>query len=201
MPDHLSPLFDDLRRQALPRVQPPGADAARRTVHRRVTAQAATAAVVVMAAGVTFGLSQRGEGDETVVPASSASMSAGPMISGFPVPEASGQLWRGLPNKVDIVDGLVPGADHVDVMSDATRDIAMAAGKGRHRLRVGCSGPASLPVTILLDNEIEQQEMIACKDSGVVREYTFDVAKAESVRVILGSGGQFDAYALKLTEI
>jgi len=201
VPDHLSPLFDDLRRQALPRVQPPGADAARRTVHRRVTAQAAAAAVVVMAAGVTFGLIQRGEGDATVVPASSASGSAGPMISGWPVPEASGQLWRGLPNKVEIVDGLVPGADHVDVMGDFDQDIGMDTAAGRHRLRVGCSGPAPLPVTILLHDRIDQQHSLACADSGVVEEYEFTMAEAGSVRVIVGGGGQFDAYALKLTKI
>ncbi len=201
MPDHLTPLFDDLRRQALPRVQPPGADVVRRTVHRRVTAQAATAAVVVMAAGVTFGLAQRGEGDGTVVPASSASGSAAPMISGWPVPEASGQLWRGLPNKVEIVGDLVPGADHTDVMADSSQDVGMQAEAGRHRLRVGCSGPAPLPVSILLHDMIDQQHSIACADSGVVEEYEFTMTEAGSVRVIVGNGGQFDAYALKLTRI
>ena len=201
MPDHLTPLFDDLRRQALPRVQPPGAAAARRTVHRRATVRATVAAAVVMVAGATFIVTQRGDGDGTVMPASSASASAWPYASGFPGPGASGELWRGAPNKVEIAAGLVPGADHTDVMADSSQDVGMQAEAGRHRLRVGCSGPAPLPVSILLDDTLDQQDTIACTDSGVVEEYEFTMAEAGSVRVIIGSEGQFDAYALKLTRI
>ena len=201
MPDDLTPLFADLRRQALPRVRPPGADAARRTVHRRATVQAATAAAALLAAGGSFLYAQRPGTDGTVTPAAPPSASTMAFVSGEPIPESSGAVRRGLPNKARIAGGLVPGADHAGVVSDFAEDVGMAAEAGRHRLRVGCSGPAPLPVTILVDNDIEQQHTLSCADSGVVEEYEFTLAEAGSVRVLIGSGGQFDAYALKLTKI
>ncbi|MEV4701978.1 hypothetical protein [Actinoplanes sp. NPDC049316] len=192
MPDPLAPLFEDLRRQALPRVQAPGAAAARRTVHRRVTVQAAALAAVVMAAGGTFIVSQRGGdgGTPAVAPSS--------MVSDFPVPASSAALWQGT-DQAGIVHSLVPGAQHWDVMGEDTQDVGMQAGKGAHTLRVGCSGPAPLAVTMLLNDKLDQQHTIACTDSGVVHDFGFTMARAGSVRVLLG-GGQFDAYALKVTK-
>ena len=200
MPDHLDPLFDDLRRRELPRVRPPGAEAVRRTVHRRATVRATAYAVVLMAAGGSFVLAQRSGAGDGVAPAAPPSSSA-MAFSGGPVPSSSEGLWRGLPDKSQIVAGLVPAADHTDVMADFTQDVGLEAQAGRHRLRVGCSGPAPLPVTIMLGSTVDQQDTIPCEDAGVVREYELTLTAAGSVRVLLGSGGQFDAYALKLTKI
>ncbi|UQU67926.1 hypothetical protein COUCH_17310 [Couchioplanes caeruleus] len=194
MPDPLAPLFEDMRRRALPRVQPPGPAAARRTVHRRATVRAAALATVVMAAGGTFIISQRGGGDG-VAPASVPSAS----FSAFAEPYVSGMPWRGRPDKADIARGLVPGAQQEGVV-DGSQDIGMDVGKGRHLLRVGCSGPAPLPVTILLDDEVDQQDTIACTDAGTAAEYEFTMAREGSLRVVMGSGGQFDAYAFKVTK-
>jgi hypothetical protein len=52
VPDQLEELFADLRADTLPRVRPPGTQAARHTVRRRRTTRTvATAAVVLAAAG------------------------------------------------------------------------------------------------------------------------------------------------------
>jgi hypothetical protein len=194
VPDPLAPLFEDLRSRALPRVQPPGPAAARRTVHRRATVRAAALATVVMAAGGAFIVSQRGDGDG-VAPAAVPSVS----FSAFAEPYVSGVPWRGREDKADIARGLVPGAEQEGVV-DGSQDIGMDLDEGRYVLRVGCSGPAPLPVTILLDDQIDQQDSIACADSGTAAEYEFTMARAGSLRVIMGSGGQFDAYAFKVTK-
>jgi hypothetical protein len=168
----------------------------RRTVHRRATVRAAALAAVVMAAGGTFIVTQRGDGrGDGVAPASVPSAS----FSAYAEPYVSGMPWQGRPDKDEIARGLVPGAQQEGVV-DGSQDIGMDVGKGRYVLRVGCSGPAPLPVTILLDDRIDQQDSIDCADSGTAAEYEFTMAREGSLRVIMGGGGQFDAWAFKVTK-
>ncbi|GAB2585758.1 hypothetical protein Aab01nite_52480 [Paractinoplanes abujensis] len=189
MSDPLTPLFDDLRTRTLPQVQPPGTEAARRTVHRRATVRASVVAAVVIAAGGAFIIDQRNDYQNTIVPASSAS------------PSASGMLWRGRADKVEVAAALVPGASHADVMDAFDQDVGIEATEGRYRLRVGCSGPTELPFTILLNGTVDQQSSVDCTDAGEAREYELTMPRAGSVRIVFSSIGQFDAYALKLTKI
>lgn len=188
MSDPLAPLFDDLRRTTVPHVRAPGPDAARRTVHRRATVRATAVAAVVLAAGTTFVVNQRGDGNGAV-PAEQPSASA------------SAMLWRGWPDKTVIAAELVPGADYEDVMGEEPQVFETEAGAGRHRVRVGCSGPAPLPFFIVVDNQMIRQDTIPCTDAGTVRDYEFTTTEAVPVRFVLGNAGQFDAYALKLTKI
>lgn len=182
MSDPLTPLFDDLRRRTLPQVQAPGTEAVRRTVHRRATVRASALAAVALAAFGTFVVSQR-DNDGAVLPAASASASAS----------------HGRPDRVEIATALVPGADHIDVMGEETHDVGYESPGGNYVLQVGCSGPAPLAITILLDGAIDQQNSVPCADEGVARDYEFTMPRDGSVRVLVG-GGQSDAYALKLTE-
>ena len=187
MPDDLTPLFEDLRRRELPRVPSTGTGAIRRTLHRRAMVRGGAAAVVVTTATVTLFAAQRGDTVRPITPAA-------------PAPHTSTGLWRGLPNKAEIAGGLVPGADHADVMGTFPHDVGMEIGAGRHHLRVGCSGPAPLPLTILLDDKVDQRHTVACEDAGAVADYEFTVPGAARVRIVLGNQGQFDAYALKVTK-
>ncbi|MBU2667020.1 hypothetical protein KOI35_26255 [Actinoplanes bogorensis] len=187
MSDPLTPLFDDLRRRTLPQVQPPGTEAARRTVHRRVTVQAATLAAVVMVAGGSYIVAQRDATPYTMEVVASASPST--------------DLWRGRADKAEIAAALVPGFTHSDIMGEFPQDVGMAADAGRYRLRVGCSGPAPLPLTIMINGTVDRQETIVCTDAGSAREFELNVLSGGSVRVIFGNQGQFAAYALKLSRI
>ncbi|MBM2620583.1 hypothetical protein JIG36_34285 [Actinoplanes sp. LDG1-06] len=190
MPDPLNSLFDDLRRDTLPQVRPPGAEAARRTVHRRATVRAAALAAVVIAVGGTWIVSQRNL-DGTITPAASASAST----------YASDMLWRGRADKTEIAAALVPGASHSDVMAEHDQDVGLEADGGNYRLRVGCAGPAPLPVTVMVNETVDQQQTLQCTDDGVARDFEITVPSAGSVRVILSGIGQFDAYALRLEKL
>lgn len=185
MSDPLTPLFDDLRRRTLPEVQAPGAQAARRTVHRRATVRASALAAVAIAAFGSYVVTQRDNGG-AVLPAASVSASASAPVS-----------W-GRPDKAEVAAALVPGADDAGVMGEYSHDHSYESTGGNYRLRVGCSGPAPLAITILLDGVIDQQNSVPCVDDGTVRDYEFTMPRDGSVRVLVG-GGLHDAYALKLT--
>ncbi|MDY7090418.1 MAG: hypothetical protein SYR96_35685 [Actinomycetota bacterium] len=185
MSDPLTPLFDDLRRRTLPEVQAPGAEAARRTVHRRATVRASALAAVAIAAFGSYVVTQRDNGG-AVLPAASAS--------------ASAPALPGRPDKAEVAAALVPGADHADVvMGEYSQDVGYNASSGNWLLRVGCSGPSPLAITILLDGAVEQQNSVPCTDDGTVRDYVFTMPRDGSIRILVG-GGLHDAYALKLTE-
>jgi hypothetical protein len=191
MSDPLISRFEDLRQHSLTQIQAPGAASARRTVHRRATVKAAGIAAVVMAAGTTFVVAQHGNNN---------GMAATPSPSGYPSPSASAGPWQGLPNKTEIAAGLVPGAD-TEVATGAGYDHGFNVDKGQFRVRVGCSGPAPLPITIRLNNRINQQHTIPCTDAGVMVEYKITMRKAGDVNVFVGGSkgeGKYDAYALEL---
>lgn len=190
MPDQLSPLFDDLRGRALPQVRPPGADAARRTVHRRATVRASALAAVVLVAFGTFVVTQRNSGG-TVLPVASASAE----------PSASSDLWTGRPDKAEVAAALVPEATYTDEMGASDQHVELEADEGPYRLTVGCSGPASLPFTIMLDDQVDQDGMLDCTDDGEAGDYELTMPRVGTVTVVFGRGGQFNAYALKLTKL
>ncbi|MEV7622644.1 hypothetical protein [Actinoplanes sp. NPDC089786] len=206
MPDQLSPLFDDLRGRALPQVRPPGPDAARRTVHRRATVRASVLAAVVLAAFGTFIVTQRTSGG-TVLPAASAS--AGPSASSDlepgrldeAGPSASSEFGSGRLDKAEVAAALVPGATYTDEMDASGQNVELEAAEGLYRLTVGCSGPASLPFTIMLDDQVDQDGVLDCTDDGEAGDYEFTMPREGTVTVVFDQGGQFDAYALKLTKL
>ncbi|MEV6629310.1 hypothetical protein AB0M54_01000 [Actinoplanes sp. NPDC051470] len=222
MPDQLSPLFDDLRGRALPQVRPPGPDAARRTVHRRATVRASVLAAVVLAAFGTFVVTQRTSGG-TVLPAASASAGpsassdlepgrldeAGPSASSDlepgrldeAGPSASSEFGSGRLDKAEVAAALVPGATYTDEMDASGQNVELEAAEGLYRLTVGCSGPASLPFTIMLDDQVDQDGVLDCTDDGEAGDYEFTMPREGTVTVVFDQGGQFDAYALKLTKL
>jgi hypothetical protein len=180
VPDQFTPLFADLRRQAIGQVEAPGPAAAHRTVRRRRAAtSSAAAAAMVLAAGATFAVAQSGGGDRDTRPAVSPSDSHAISVS--------------------VAGSMVPGASHLGLVAGNSEPVFVDVGTGRYRLSVGCSGPVPLPLQIKLTGKVERQDTIPCADAGVVRDYELTLTRPGVVSVRFGPDGHADAYALKLT--
>jgi hypothetical protein len=182
VPDQFTPLFADLRRQAVQQVEAPGAEAAHRTVRRRrVATSTAAAAAMALAMGSTFAVAQRGEEDRGLRPAASPSDSIALSVS--------------------FAGRLVPGATHVDLVASGSEPVFADVDQGRYRLRVGCVGSVPLPLQIKFMGQVRERSTMRCAETGVVRDYEFTLTRPGAVSVWFDMDAQADAYALKLTGI
>jgi hypothetical protein len=184
MPDQLEELFAELRSDTINRIQPPGVEAAHRTVRRRrvTSAVAVVAAVAVIAGGATTVGSHVLTGR---TPTATNSTAPSPVL--LVERKLAG---RGAAGKAD--------RTKVAMLPDTGKSTFTGVAAGDYALYLACAHDGLLTADVRIGTKSVAGGSVECSDDPLLTELRFTVPRKDTTVTVAVSGQDNVVYGLKL---